>query len=338
MIHSCRLMSYYNGGIHLFLSGNFYRIRSAFKYGARKLGWILMLPEDRIADELNRFFANTLDRHGSNQGNEDNSFLCLSTGSKDMITGNQHNYEIRSERERYVVKDISSLEGSSFDSSGDGNTVAIYKLGEDSKHVATSGVLGIASTNGFSHCSNGKAESRSCSETDVNSIFDDEKEKHGMVSNSPRSHTDEKNMASNGSTVLRDAANNLENGFFHSDRYNNSVSGGTEASKSLLDLAGDYDSHIANLHYGHMCNGYPVSPVVVPSPPRSPKFHNRNSWETVRQCLQMNHSIHPQTNSNGVVGPLYLVNHPTIPMASFGAEEKRKPRGTGAYFPNMVST
>lgn len=317
--------------------GNFYRIRSAFKYGARKLGWILMLPEDRIADELNRFFANTLDRHGSNQGNEDNSFLCLSTGSKDMITGNQHNYEIRSERERYVGKDICSLEGPSFDSSGDGNTVAIYKLGEDSKHVATSGVLGIASTNGFSHCSNGKAESRSCSETDVNSIFDDEKEKHGMVSNSPRSHTDEKNMASNGSTVLRDAANNVENDFFHSDRYNNSVSGGTEASKSLLDLAGDYDSHIANLHYGHMCNGYPVSPVVVPSPPRSPKFHNRNSWETVRQCLQMNHSIHPQTNSNGVVGSLYLVNHPTLPMASFGAEEKRKPRGTGAYFPNMTS-
>ncbi|KAK2430539.1 hypothetical protein P8452_43909 [Trifolium repens] len=307
--------------------GNFYRIRSAFKYGARKLGWILTLPEERIADELNRFFANTLDRHGSNQGNEDNSFLCLSTGSKDMMTGNQHNYELRNERERYVATDVSSMSGPSFDSFGDGNAVATYKLGEDSKNVATSEILGVSSTNGLSCCSNGKAENMTCSETDVNSVFDDEKEKHGMVSNSPRSHTVEKNMASNGSTV--------ENLF--SDRYNTSVSRGNEASKSLLDLAGDYDSHIANLQYGQMCNGYPVSPVVVPSPPRSPKFHNRNPWETVRQCLQMNHGIHPQTNSNCVVGQLYLVNHPTLPMTSFGAEEKRKPRGTGAYFPNMNS-
>jgi hypothetical protein len=246
-----------------------------------------------------------------------------------MMTGNQHNYELRNERERYVATDVSSMSGPSFDSSGDGNAVATYKLGEDSKNVATSEILGVSSTNGLSCCSNGKAENMTCSETDVNSVFDDEKEKHGMVSNSPRSHTVEKNMASNGSTV--------ENDLF-SDRYNTSVSRGNEASKSLLDLAGDYDSHIANLQYGQMCNGYPVSPVVVPSPPRSPKFHNRNPWETVRQCLQMNHGIHPQTNSNCDVGQLYLVNHPTLPMTSFGAEEKRKPRGTGAYFPNMVST
>ncbi|KAJ1378822.1 hypothetical protein SESBI_47459 [Sesbania bispinosa] len=319
--------------------GNFYRIRSAFKYGARKLGWILMLPEERMADELNRFFANTLDRHGSTQGNEDKSFLCLSTGSKiDRIPGNQYNYETGNEREKCIVKDVFSLAGLSFDSAGDGNTVASDKLGEDSKNVATSGVLGIASTNGVSYCSNGKVENRICSDTAVNSVIDDEKEKHCMVSNSPRSHTDEKNMASYGSAVSRDAANVLENNFFHSDRYTTSVSGGTEASKSLLDLAGDYESHIGNLQYGQMCNGYAVSPVVVPSPPRSPTFQNRNPWETVRQCLQINHGIHSQTNSNCVVGQqLYLVNHPTLPMTSFGSEEKRKPRGTGAYFPNLTS-
>lgn len=49
-----------------FFAGNFYRIRSAFKYGARKLGWILLLPGERIADELKKFFGNTLERHGSN--------------------------------------------------------------------------------------------------------------------------------------------------------------------------------------------------------------------------------------------------------------------------------
>ncbi|KAK9986273.1 hypothetical protein SO802_031224 [Lithocarpus litseifolius] len=47
--------------------GNFYRIRSAFTYGARKLGHILSQPEENIEDEIRRFFSNTLDRHGSGQ-------------------------------------------------------------------------------------------------------------------------------------------------------------------------------------------------------------------------------------------------------------------------------
>ncbi|KAK9125901.1 hypothetical protein Scep_014747 [Stephania cephalantha] len=47
--------------------GNFYRIRSAFTYGARKLGQILLLPTECIPSELKKFFMNTLDRHGSGQ-------------------------------------------------------------------------------------------------------------------------------------------------------------------------------------------------------------------------------------------------------------------------------
>ncbi|KAM3689997.1 hypothetical protein ACJW30_09G087600 [Castanea mollissima] len=52
------------------LVGNFYRIRSAFTYGARKLGHILSKTEEKeekIEDEIRRFFSNTLDRHGSGQ-------------------------------------------------------------------------------------------------------------------------------------------------------------------------------------------------------------------------------------------------------------------------------
>ncbi|CAJ1970767.1 unnamed protein product [Sphenostylis stenocarpa] len=307
---------------------NFFRIRSAFKYGARKLGWILMLPDDRIADELIRFFANTLERHGNTQVNVDKSVLSLSTASKkDGKPGNQHNYEDREE-----IQDASSLAGEFFDFSGDGNAVASFKLSDDSRDVATSGVLDIASTNDLSYCTNGQIENNiSNTEPALNSVIDE-----GMVSNSPKSHTDEKNMASFGSAVSIDA-NILENNFFHSDRYTTSVSGGTEASKSLLDLTGDYDSHIGNLQYGQICNGYTVSPVL-PSPPRSPKFPNRNPWETVRQCVQINHSIRSQANSNCVIGQqVYVINHPTLPMTSFASEEKRKIRGTGAYFPNMAS-
>ncbi|XP_031103777.1 uncharacterized protein LOC116007281 isoform X1 [Ipomoea triloba] len=45
--------------------GNFYRIQSAFTFGARKLGTILLQSKENIADELNKFFENTLLRHGS---------------------------------------------------------------------------------------------------------------------------------------------------------------------------------------------------------------------------------------------------------------------------------
>ncbi|OAY24159.1 uncharacterized protein LOC122722410 [Manihot esculenta] len=45
---------------------SFHRIQSAFKYGARKLGRILSLPCEKMINELNRFFENTLCGHGSN--------------------------------------------------------------------------------------------------------------------------------------------------------------------------------------------------------------------------------------------------------------------------------
>ncbi|KAF4393950.1 hypothetical protein G4B88_025919 [Cannabis sativa] len=47
--------------------GNFFRIRSAFTYGARKLGRILSQPEENIGDEIRKFFSNTLERHGKGQ-------------------------------------------------------------------------------------------------------------------------------------------------------------------------------------------------------------------------------------------------------------------------------
>ncbi|KAF7816223.1 putative polynucleotide adenylyltransferase [Senna tora] len=372
--------------------GNFYRIRSAFKYGARKLGWILMLPEDKIADELNKFFANTLDRHGSTHWDElqspslgysargfdfssfsdtrlcseDMSVLNLSEGfNKDVMLGSQRKSEIRDERERYLAKDAYSRTVPLYDSTGDKNAVSGYSPGDDIKNVATSEVLGLTS-NGSSYCSNvrtqfsnslsgkhltnsnpgwlrenGKVEKRiSCTESVVNSVVDDEKEKHNMVSNSPCSSTDDKNMASYGSAVLNNSVDNFNNcSSPQGDRFILSASAGSEAAKVLLDLTGDYESNIRNLQYGQICYGYAVSPLVVPSPPISPKLQNRNPWETVRQCLQINHNIHPQTNSNGVVvgQQLYVVNHHTLPIAPFGPEEKKKPRGTGAYFPNMAS-
>lgn len=57
--------------------GNFYRIRSAFTYGAKKLGQILLSSEEKIAEELDKFFLNTVERHGNgHRPDVPDSVLC----------------------------------------------------------------------------------------------------------------------------------------------------------------------------------------------------------------------------------------------------------------------
>ncbi|KAK1412205.1 hypothetical protein QVD17_33252 [Tagetes erecta] len=45
--------------------GNFFRIRSAFAFGAKRLARLLDCPQENLVDEVNQFFTNTWDRHGS---------------------------------------------------------------------------------------------------------------------------------------------------------------------------------------------------------------------------------------------------------------------------------
>ncbi|KAA8520734.1 hypothetical protein F0562_014994 [Nyssa sinensis] len=45
--------------------GNFFRIRSAFAFGAKRLARLLDCPKENLVFEVNQFFMNTWDRHGS---------------------------------------------------------------------------------------------------------------------------------------------------------------------------------------------------------------------------------------------------------------------------------
>ncbi|CAN4111467.1 unnamed protein product [Withania somnifera] len=47
--------------------GNFHRIRSAFGFGAKRLARLLDCPKENLIYEVNQFFMNTWDRHGSGQ-------------------------------------------------------------------------------------------------------------------------------------------------------------------------------------------------------------------------------------------------------------------------------
>ncbi|KAJ6847112.1 uncharacterized protein M6B38_284895 [Iris pallida] len=56
--------------------GNFFRIRSAFAFGAKRLTRLLECPKENIIAEVNQFFMNTWERHGSgNRPDAPNSSL-----------------------------------------------------------------------------------------------------------------------------------------------------------------------------------------------------------------------------------------------------------------------
>ncbi|KAI3461721.1 hypothetical protein Pfo_018384 [Paulownia fortunei] len=65
--------------------GNFYRIRSAFKYGAHKLGQVLLQPRDKVADQICNFFANTRARH-EHQYRSSIQRLALEFGDEESLT------------------------------------------------------------------------------------------------------------------------------------------------------------------------------------------------------------------------------------------------------------
>eukprot|EP00268_Persea_americana_P011133 TRINITY_DN1465_c1_g2_i2.p1 TRINITY_DN1465_c1_g2~~TRINITY_DN1465_c1_g2_i2.p1 ORF type:complete len:984 (-),score=174.72 TRINITY_DN1465_c1_g2_i2:957-3908(-) len=113
----------------------------------------------------------------------------------------------------------------------------------------------------------------------------------------------------------------------------------TEASNSLSDLSGDYDSHYYSLQYGLSCHEHILYGPVIPFHPQSPShYRNKSSWDAPRRSNHLKQSILPRINANGVgPGPLFpagSVYYQPLISGAFGMEEMPKPRGTGTYFPN----
>ncbi|XP_050288714.1 uncharacterized protein LOC126727194 isoform X2 [Quercus robur] len=387
--------------------GNFYRIRSAFRYGARKLGWILMLPGERIANELNKFFSNTLDRHQSNCWtdigsdfsslklhpvlcSEDKAFLKSGFGfHDDKISGIEVTSGIINGPERHLQEVVSSELVPELDHPVERNALCKYRFAGDAKQLASSGTVDIRSTNDSHNClspdstlgslvlgniyhashfnnsqlsrknekienqnpclnmpqnsdvNDEKIENRNpCQNMPLNSVTNDEmgsalcpevKEKLGGR-NSVCSCINHEGMSSTCSVISSSVANiSCCNG----ERYIVRVSGSSEALKCLLDLSGDYDSHLRNLQYGQLCHGYAVSPL--PHPPVSPQLQIMNPRETICDPLQIKKNVHSQMSKNGVAlgTRFYDVSHPTSSCAAYGLEEKKKPRGTGTFLPKL---
>ncbi|KAF8402502.1 hypothetical protein HHK36_010587 [Tetracentron sinense] len=415
--------------------GNFHRIRSAFSYGARKLGRILLLPGENIADELNKFFINTLDRHvsgqrpdvqdpvlpfGANGSSSASSFSDIDTCAEDKlvpespsgdyngiteksmfdsqgssceginnirISGTENNFgsRISSEPPKYFAKVVPSPIVLEADCPANGNAVSRYHLAEDTRDLATSKNHGLRITNEKPKSSPLRSEAgtsllwKAHDGPRLAGLFkengkigngnpDQTNPAYSIFENKGSSRLERAPDQEKGFVLRRDLKENqlVKNGTINScsnreclnpvgskygtlisspvtcpseDLYLNyrdwdldGTAGSPEALIFLADLSGDYESHSRSLQYGQLCHDYALSMPVLPNPPSSSQFRNKNAWDTLRQSVQLQWNVFSHMNVNGVK-PFYPVNPPKVSGTAFGVEEKSKPRGTGTYFP-----
>ncbi|KAI3450246.1 hypothetical protein Pfo_006911 [Paulownia fortunei] len=93
--------------------GNFYRIRSAFRYGVRKLGQVLLRPRDKVADEISEFFLNTIARHG-NDYRSSIQHLALEFGDEGSLSASlSYPVELFSEDDVLLKSSVSDVDNDS---------------------------------------------------------------------------------------------------------------------------------------------------------------------------------------------------------------------------------
>ncbi|XP_065852456.1 uncharacterized protein [Euphorbia lathyris] len=143
--------------------GNFYRIRSAFTYGARKLGRILSMPEESITEEVFKFFSNTLDRHGSGHRPDVQDPATIDEqhefGTRFSFSGAESSQDQRIESE-FCGQPLGgenvqvSMRKMNFNRtidvlplSANGPAVSEYRVSGDAKDLATSGMQGLSISN-----------------------------------------------------------------------------------------------------------------------------------------------------------------------------------------------
>ncbi|GLU14900.1 hypothetical protein SLE2022_314410 [Rubroshorea leprosula] len=293
--------------------GNFYRIRSAFIYGARKLRHILSQAEENIGEELHKFFQNTWTRHGSGQRPDVPDSVPM-TGYSGLtatppISGPQ------SCQEDQMVYEAESSNPSSVPENfmQDHDSLLGVNNGDQSRRETS-----------YSKSLNEQKNSASGSAVSENHLSGDAEDLatyriQGLVisNDAPKVSIPNAEGSSNGIGEQKPCGNH-------------------EASDSLSDLCGDNDSQLKSLQLGRRLYdsvlSAPVSPVSSSKLPQS-----KNSWDLVRQSMQFRRNMVPPMNANGIVPrPVYPpLRTQLLHGAGFGIEDMPKQRGTGTFFPHM---
>ncbi|XWS74437.1 hypothetical protein CRYUN_Cryun02cG0216100 [Craigia yunnanensis] len=322
-----------------FATGNYYRIRSAFIYGACKLGQILTSPRERIADELIKFFANTLERHGSNhltgvqnipptsdaRGSDHvrpSAFASMCSGnyflvkpknvgsSNDKISGS-----ISASRSRYKVgfpfNILSSQIVPERKNNANRNAVSGYCHPGDAKEFVWSGLLAMKSKN------------------DSSDNF--------PISSNLGASLSAKPCANKPNGRIENAL--FQEHFSASDavfeKELTGIFGDSESLKSLLDLSGDHDGHFWNVLYGQYCHLFSASTPILHRPPVSPHLQNENLLETFEQSIPLKQDLFSQRDSNCILRRQICFSKPPDAVCSALDSEDKKKRGTGTYIFNM---
>lgn len=371
--------------------GNLYRIQRAFKYGARKLGDILLSPDDKVADEIKKFFANTIERHRLNHvaelqysslifGDEDtcsslspaefyaNARMLLKSSDGDFENDSLKNAytSISNELLSSLMNGASSEMVSENGSFSDDALVSGFCQYRYANDPLASVPLNLGVSNGSYDCSsngnsmsslswkhyyappfyfnkssveNGNCEPELCQSDLSDSCLGVETPKCPQESSSIyQAGTDySEDFWSGGSEISSPRTSVLESVTLDiGERDLASTAGDIEAINPLVDLSGDYDSHIRSLLYGQCCYGCYLSAPVLNSPSSPSPSQNKNFWDTVRQSIPLRKNSFWQTgNGMLVVKPAAQPSGNALSSdATLGSDKKEMAQGTGIYFLN----
>lgn len=322
-------------------TGNFLRIRSAFDFGARKLGKILQVPDNFTVDEVNQFFRNTLKRHcsrvrpdvqeialdfnGERADNDssplynNNSFGDLSDEFNNISISDSSNHgSLRQNGWNYVAenKERKSVSGG--------------WLASKATNPAATNSTGM--TNGSDSC-----EPASPSITGAHSLPSEEGHDALDLFNESESGTKAgikygTNPSHHGMSTVSYAGRSHQS----FEEVDNDDRGTIDSNWS--DLTGDYTTNFNNLLYAQgfhqdypMNQYYPFGPVYyqMPSPPPA-RYQNRRSSNG-----HSRNNVYGYAGTNGIgpapCPPGYLIMRPYSQI-----DDSNRARGTGTYFPNPV--
>ncbi|KAL1545407.1 hypothetical protein AAHA92_22138 [Salvia divinorum] len=255
--------------------GNFYRIRSAFSYGARKLARILLQPEVSMANELKKFFANTMARHGGGQRPDIQDFDKLLVINRpvsvapfpnagfcrtDNVDQYMDEYSVSTADWQSSLRELSedvpqgferTLDRESREQNGGSLKESVVLLERDHGNLTTSAFEGLKISADACRCETPSAE------VSANGSEDSDK--------------CEKNASIIGSREEKVLADKGHSNHGETDQCHESMSGNAE-SLILTDLTGDYDCYIQHLQHGRWCYDsglaiYGMQPILLPAVP-----------------------------------------------------------------------
>ncbi|KAL5991278.1 hypothetical protein ACLOJK_012185 [Asimina triloba] len=248
--------------------GNFYRIRSAFTYGARMLGQILLLPGESILGELIKFFTNTLERHQSRQRPDAHgSCPCY----KDIMLFGCKRSDIDPIEEEVISESFSvhpvaqSVEATGF-ARVNGMVTQLKRQVNLGDEPQIGDEVGLARS--------ATAATTKCGENTIYLVF---------VSLTHSKETGSLLLESN--YHPKTMSPRMDNGYASSkegDLMGNT--GSSKASNQLSDLCSSYDSDFKSLFYGKCYHDHILCNPVVSTPPLMPsQLHSKSSKNTLHQ-------------------------------------------------------